>query len=66
MGRFLAFALGLTWGFTTPTVLGGICLFGVFLIAGLRALALPADELDALPVAVAPADHAAYQRPAES
>ncbi|MGI8424740.1 MAG: hypothetical protein ACR2NO_11640 [Chloroflexota bacterium] len=45
--RFLAYVAGNAWTLSIPTVLGGCCLFGVFLMAGLRALVFSSDELEA-------------------
>lgn len=60
IAQVYAYAFGLAWSFTIPVLLGMGCLFGAFMMAGLRALSLaaapvPADE----PVQ----DLSQYQRP---
>ncbi|HEU5315295.1 MAG TPA: hypothetical protein VFX49_04255, partial [Chloroflexota bacterium] len=63
-GRYLAYALGLSWTLSVPTALSGVCLFGAFLMAGLRALTLPADDRPVEPASTA--DHTVFRRPADA
>ena len=62
--RYLAYVTGVAWTLSIPTVLGGLCLFGIFLMAGLRALVFAADDVPVDAPAARPAeDHTAWKKP---
>ena len=64
VSRYLAYAFGVAWSLSIPSVLGGLCLFGVFLIAGLRALTVATEE-EAIepPTPKIGEDHTAWKKP---
>ena len=67
VAQVYAYGLGLAWSLTVPAVLGGVCLFAAFMMAGLRALTIDIDENAATSTAgdgTQTADHTPFQRPA--
>jgi hypothetical protein len=60
--RYLAYVFGVAWTLSIPTVLGGLCLFGVFLMAGLRQLVVNAEESE-IERPPETEDHAAWKKP---
>ena len=63
VARYVAYTFGVAWTLSVPTVMGGLCLFGVFLMAGLRALVFAADENASETPAVAAEDHTVWKKP---
>ncbi|HEV2121951.1 MAG TPA: hypothetical protein VGW38_04135 [Chloroflexota bacterium] len=61
IAQIYAYAFGLAWSFTIPVLLGMVCLFAAFMMAGLRAL--PLSAVPAPAEAPAP-DLSQFQRPA--
>jgi hypothetical protein len=60
-GSFFALTLGIAGSFNVALALGAACLFGAFLMAGLRYIRIEEREEPA-PEPIAPVDHSVFQR----